>query len=217
MAHTTGLTGSGLMRDDADAVGPDGLQARWQAARLAAATATLRRLGHDLRGILAPALLAVERLEDHSDAAVRRAAETAIRAIERATAALGAAMQDSRGAESRPLLALSLRDALEPSFGALAARAVPGDALVLADAAIAREAVASVLRHLGPRGGAPTALAARREQASWVVSVSCGEAAGMGGGDAPVSELAVAREWLRALGGGLRVEPGAVEITLRAA
>ena len=202
------------MRDDGDGTRMDTVQARWQAARLAAVTGTLRRLGHDLRGMLAPALLAVERLEGHSDAAVRRAAETAVRSIERATLALGGATQDARGAESRPLLALSLRDALEPAFGAPAVRAVPAEALVLADAAMLREAVGGVLRHLA-EGYTATPLAARRDQASWIVTVPCVGRADAG--DAPAAELAIAHEWLRALGGSLRADAGAVEVTLRAA
>jgi hypothetical protein len=46
----------------------------------------LRRLRHDLRGALSPALLAADRLLSRNDEAVRQSAEIVIRALERATA-----------------------------------------------------------------------------------------------------------------------------------
>ena len=49
-------------------------------AELEAATSVLR---HDLRGMLAPALLVVDRLLAHSDPKVAKAGETVLRAIGR--------------------------------------------------------------------------------------------------------------------------------------
>lgn len=53
-------------------------------ARLAELEATTSRLRHDLRGVLAPALLVVDRLLAHSDPKVVRAGETVVKAIRRA-------------------------------------------------------------------------------------------------------------------------------------
>ncbi len=53
-------------------------------ARLAELEATTSVLRHDLRGILAPALLVVDRLLAHSDPKVAKAGETVLKAITRA-------------------------------------------------------------------------------------------------------------------------------------
>ena len=58
-------------------------------AQGAAATDPLSQLRHDLRGVLSPALLTADRLLASSDdPAARRAAETMIETVERATALL---------------------------------------------------------------------------------------------------------------------------------
>ncbi len=59
--------------------------ALWRNARLAALGSAVARISHDLRGILAPALLTAERLESHHDAAVQRAGEVLVRTVDRAT------------------------------------------------------------------------------------------------------------------------------------
>lgn len=59
-------------------------------ARLAELEATTSRLRHDLRGVLAPALLVVDRLLAHSDPKVVKAGETVVKAIKRAEERLGA-------------------------------------------------------------------------------------------------------------------------------
>jgi len=53
-------------------------------ARLAELEATTSTLRHDLRGMLAPALLVIDRLLAHSDPKVVRAGETVMKAIRRA-------------------------------------------------------------------------------------------------------------------------------------
>ncbi len=52
-------------------------------ARLAELEATTSTLRHDLRGMLAPALLVVDRLLAHSDPKVVKAGETVVKAIKR--------------------------------------------------------------------------------------------------------------------------------------
>lgn len=54
-------------------------------AELEAATSSLR---HDLRGMLAPALLVVDRLLAHADPKVVKAGETVVKAVRRAEARL---------------------------------------------------------------------------------------------------------------------------------
>ena len=64
-----------------------------QAAAAGAAAAAVRlesqrRLRHDIRGALSPALLTADRLLTHSDPAVQRAGDIVVRAVERAAALL---------------------------------------------------------------------------------------------------------------------------------
>lgn len=59
--------------------------ALWRYARLAALGTAAAKVSHDLRSMLAPALLAAERLESHADANVRRIGDTVVRAVERST------------------------------------------------------------------------------------------------------------------------------------
>ncbi len=57
-------------------------------------------LRHDLRGILAPALLAMERLEQNPDPSVRRAGEIVTESIERAVARLAETRNRPTSADS---------------------------------------------------------------------------------------------------------------------
>jgi signal transduction histidine kinase len=59
--------------------------ALWRNARLAALGSAVARISHDLRGILAPALLTAERLQTHQDHAVQRAGDVLQRTVDRAT------------------------------------------------------------------------------------------------------------------------------------
>lgn len=59
--------------------------ALWRNARLAALGAALAKVSHDLRGILAPALLTAERLQGNADPALRRTGDSIARTVERAT------------------------------------------------------------------------------------------------------------------------------------
>ncbi|HET9019532.1 MAG TPA: HAMP domain-containing sensor histidine kinase [Acetobacteraceae bacterium] len=59
--------------------------ALWRNARLAALGTAVAKISHDLRGILSPALLTAERLQMSQDASIKRAGDTLVRAVERAT------------------------------------------------------------------------------------------------------------------------------------
>ena len=59
--------------------------ALWRYARLAALGTASAKVSHDLRSMLAPALLLAERLQSNADPSVRRVGDTVVRAVERAT------------------------------------------------------------------------------------------------------------------------------------
>lgn len=59
--------------------------ALWRDARLAALGTAIAKISHDLRGILSPTLLTAERLQMNQDPGIKRAGDTLVRAVERAT------------------------------------------------------------------------------------------------------------------------------------
>ncbi len=59
--------------------------ALWRNARLAALGTSVAKINHDLRGILSPALLTAERLQMSEEPGIKRAGDTLVRAVERAT------------------------------------------------------------------------------------------------------------------------------------
>ena len=67
-------------------------------AELEAATSSLR---HDLRGMLAPALLVTDRLLAHPDPKVVKAGETVVKAVRRAEERLSASREDLTPVRSR--------------------------------------------------------------------------------------------------------------------
>jgi hypothetical protein len=72
-------------------IGPHLVAAETAAAMQAASAVRLeshRRLRHDIRGALSPALLTADRLLTHADPAVQRAGDIVVRAVERAAALL---------------------------------------------------------------------------------------------------------------------------------
>jgi len=79
--------------------------ALWRNARLAALGSAVARISHDLRGILAPALLTAERLQNHQDRAVQRSGEIVLRTVDRATDLVRRTLDFAR--EGPPPLALA--------------------------------------------------------------------------------------------------------------
>ncbi|WP_114377033.1 sensor histidine kinase [Elioraea thermophila] len=77
-------------------------RALWQKSRLAALGAAVTRINHDLRGILATALLVSDRLTGSADPKVREVAPTLLAAIERAVALCRQTLAYAR--EGPPLL-----------------------------------------------------------------------------------------------------------------
>jgi signal transduction histidine kinase len=78
--------------------------ALWRNARLAALGTAVAKVSHDLRGILTPALLSAERLQLHSDPAVRRSGETLVEAVDRATDLVRRALDFAREGPPPPVL-----------------------------------------------------------------------------------------------------------------
>jgi signal transduction histidine kinase len=76
--------------------------ALWRNARLAAIGTAVAKVSHDLRGILASALLAAERLENHADPSVKRTGEIIIRCVERATELVGSTLAFAREGPAAP-------------------------------------------------------------------------------------------------------------------
>ncbi len=58
----------------------------------------LRQLGHDLRGILAPAMMVAERLQRHPDPTVQHAGTIVLNSLDEAVATLRATMAETQGA-----------------------------------------------------------------------------------------------------------------------
>jgi signal transduction histidine kinase len=79
--------------------------ALWRNARLAALGTGLAKVSHDLRNILAPALLSAERLQMHPDPVIERSGTALVRAVDRATELVGRILDLAR--EGPPPLSLS--------------------------------------------------------------------------------------------------------------
>ena len=82
--------------------------ALWRNARLVALGTVFAKASHDLRGILTPALLTAERLQLNADPQVRRAGETLMQAVERATDLVRRSLDYAR--EGPPPLDLAMQD-----------------------------------------------------------------------------------------------------------
>ena len=56
---------------------------------------TLRKLGHDLRGMLSPAMMVAERLQNNPDPAIKKAGTIILESLDRAVAAISKATSAS--------------------------------------------------------------------------------------------------------------------------
>ncbi len=86
--------------------------ALWRNARLAALGTAVARISHDLRGILSPALLTAERLQMSQEPSIKRAGDTLVRAVERATDLVRRTVEFAREV---PVAPLRQRMALRPA------------------------------------------------------------------------------------------------------
>ncbi len=109
----------------------------WRKSRLAALGTAVAKVNHDLRGVLATALLVSDRLAASADPKVSAAAETLLGSIERAVALCSRTMEFAR--EGPPTLAVTrfpLRGLVEECAASARAAAGPeGRAVILAEVA----------------------------------------------------------------------------------
>ncbi len=98
--------------------------ALWRNARLAALGTAVVKISHDLRNILASALLVTDRLQENADPAARRAAGTLIPAVERAAALVSKTVDFAR--EGPPAI-VRAPVALRPLVDEVATAIVLGD------------------------------------------------------------------------------------------
>jgi signal transduction histidine kinase len=128
----------------------------WQAARLAALVVAAGRLGHDLRGALAPALLMGERLQSHADPAVRRGGDSVVRAVDRASELVRAMVDYARevptGLQREPLALRAAVERAAAEAGVAVENAVEAGLWAEADRASVARALAQLLCHAAAAG-----------------------------------------------------------------
>jgi len=199
-------------------------EALWRAARLAALVVAAGQLGHDLRGALSPALLMGERLQSHADPAVRRAADSVVRAIDRASDLVRAmveyASETPTGLHREPLSLHAAVARAAAEAGIAVANEVDETLWAEADGGSLARALAHLLRNAAAAGAGRIRVSAAAQPGPVGVLIEDDgpglpelvqrhpfRPAGAGGrpGGAGLG-LATAREILRANGGDLTLE-----------
>ena len=191
--------------------------AEWRQARLGAVAAGAAAVSHDLRGTLAPALLAAERLQLHADPGIKRIGDITMRAVERAIELVRGGLDFAReGHQARPPDRFALGDAVAE---AVARAALPGVAVAVTQeeavevSATRAEIVRSLCHMLRHRGAAPATTVAV------VIGVTPNAVTLDVAGDGPLAaapfspfdseaglQLAIARDLARSNGGSLVLE-----------
>jgi signal transduction histidine kinase len=158
--------------------------ALWRNARLAALGTVVAKVSHDLRGILTPALLTAERLQLNPDEKVRRAGETLIQAVERATELVRRTLDYAR--EGPPPLVLSpiglaslVNEAVEtarplrsPSAPMRLDNRVELSLLVNCDRTQLFRVLANLLRNAAEAGARRVRVSAQLENATVIVEIA---------------------------------------------
>jgi signal transduction histidine kinase len=145
--------------------------ALWRNARLAALGAALARVSHDLRGILAPALLSAERLQGNTDPALRRVGDSIARTVERATELVRNTLEFAGEVPAAPRERVALRDLVQEVAEEVRTRHpllrvdVRVDAGLAAhgDRASLRRALANLIRNAAEAGARRVAVSAAAE------------------------------------------------------
>ncbi|HUN43046.1 MAG TPA: HAMP domain-containing sensor histidine kinase [Acetobacteraceae bacterium] len=180
---------SGVLANDEMAVAARELSAMqnelrnalWRNARLAALGNAVARISHDLRGVLAPALLMAERLQNHSDETVQRAGDMLLRTVDRATDLVRRTLDFAR--EGPPPLKLEpvalavLIDeasltARRPGRGFAVQNHVPPDLLVHADRNQFFRVLANLLRNAADAGATCARVSAGAEHGMATIDVA---------------------------------------------
>jgi len=143
----------------------------------------VRRHGHDLRGVLSPALLVSERLQASADPSVRRAGDIVAGAVERATELLGKVVEFVRE-DVEPAAPARQRIALRPAVESAAQEArasCPGlavhngvgeDAVGDAEADALRRVLANLLQNAGEAGARTARITAEAGHNATTLTVS---------------------------------------------
>jgi len=155
--------------------------ALWRNARLAALGSAVARISHDLRGALSPALLTAERLQGHSDEAVRRAGDVLVRTVDRATDLVRRTLDFAREGppplKLEPVVLAVLVDeasatARGPGRGFAVQNQVPHDLLVQADRNQFFRVLANLLRNAADAGATCARVSAGAERGVATIDVA---------------------------------------------
>ena len=207
--------------------------ALWRNARLAALGAALAKVGHDLRGILAPAMLSAERLQGSGDPALRRTGDSIARTVERATELVRNTLDFAGEVPAPPRERVPLRELAQEVAEEVRTRhpllrvevSIGGALAAHGDRASLRRVLANLLRNAAEAGAGRVAVSAAAEDGLAVLTVAddgpglpeavrarlfqpfvtAGKAGGTGLG------LAITRDLVRAQGGEIglvRSTPG---------
>jgi signal transduction histidine kinase len=155
--------------------------ALWRNARLAALGAAVAKISHDLRGILSPAMLTAERLQMSQDPSIKRAGDTLVRAVERATELVRRTVEYAR---EPPAVPPRQRMALRPAVSEAAEQtrlscpdlaidnAVPAETEIDGDHASIVRVFANLLRNAGEARARTVRVMAEEEAGHVVVTVT---------------------------------------------
>ena len=145
--------------------------ALWRNARLAALGAAVAKVSHDLRGILAPALLNAERLQDNADPALRRIGDSIASTVERATGLMRTTLEFAGEVPAAPDGRVVLRDLVHEVADEIRPRhphfhvrvAIDGAATVIGDRASLRRAMTNLIRNAAEARAKAVTVSATRE------------------------------------------------------
>jgi signal transduction histidine kinase len=155
--------------------------ALWRNARLAALGTAVAKVNHDLRGILSPAMLTAERLQDHADPAVRRAGDLLIRAVERAAELTRRTLDFAREAPlTLPRQRLRPRETVEDAAEQVhaicpdltVANRIPADIAIEADPESMLRVFANLIRNAGEAGATRVSVTAAVEGGEFAITVA---------------------------------------------
>lgn len=155
--------------------------ALWRNARLAAIGTAVAKVGHDLRGILSPALLVAERLQSNADPAVRRSGDLISTTVERATGLVKRTLDFAREGPVAPeretfALAPLVEEAADQAralrAGLVVENTAPATTTVLADRIHLLRVLANLMRNAAEAGASTLHIAAESTPEGIAVTIT---------------------------------------------